>query len=84
MTGLKKLRAAGKVIDRIGNQLISERRSAVLRDQSYGAKDKSDTSGKDLLTLLVQANIEDSDGMSDADILARKCSLPLPLGFLGG
>lgn len=76
---IRKLRAAKKIIDRIGNQLITERKSALVREQSYGAKEKTDTSGKDLLTLLVRANLQDADGMSDSDVRARKCSLVLPL-----
>jgi len=44
----------------------------MLREKSYGIKDKSDTTGKDLLTLLVRANLQDVDGMSDSDVRARK------------
>ena len=80
----KRLRNAKKILDRIGYQLIAERKSAMLEEQSYGANEKLDTSGKDLLTLLVRANLHDSDGMSDSDIRARECSpLPpsLPLGM---
>ena len=74
MEGLKRVRNAKKILDRIGDQLIAERKSAMLREQSYGVKEKSDTSGRDLLTLLVRANLNDSDGMSDWDVRARKCS----------
>ncbi|KAF9645313.1 cytochrome P450 [Thelephora ganbajun] len=70
-TGVKRLRAAKKTIDRICDQLITERKSAMLREQSYGFKEKSDTTGKDLLTLLIRANLQDTDGMSDSDVRAQ-------------
>lgn len=72
--GLKRLRAAKKVLDRIGDQLISERKSAALREQSCGVKEQLDASGKDLLTLLVRANLKDLDRMNDSDVRDRKCS----------
>jgi cytochrome P450 len=68
LPGTKTVRAAKKVIDRIGNQLVHERKSALLREKSYGAKEKSDTTKRDLLTLLVRANLQDADGMSDVDV----------------
>ena len=74
MEGFKRLRNAKKIIDRIGDQLIAERKSAMLREPSYGINEKLDSSGKDLLTLLVRANLQDSDGMSDSDVRARECS----------
>ena len=77
-TGVKRLRDAKKIIDRIGNQLIAERKSALLREQSSGIKEKSDTTARDLLTLLVRANLRETDGMSDSDIRARKVSHALP------
>ena len=72
--GVNKIRAAKKVVDRIGNQLITERKSALVQEQSYGVKEKSNTTEKDLLTLLVRANLQDADGMSDSDVRARKGS----------
>ena len=79
--GVRRLRAAKRIMDRIGDQLVTERKSALLREQSYEAEEKADTSGKDLLTLLVRANLQDADGMSDSDVRARKGppTLPLPL-----
>lgn len=74
LAGVKKLRATKRIIERIGNQLISERKSALLRKQSYLAKEKAGTSGKDLLTLLVRANLQDADGMSDSDVRAQICT----------
>jgi len=55
-------------MDRIDNQLITEQKSALLREQPYGAKEKADTNGKDLLTLLVRATLQDADGMSNSDV----------------
>jgi hypothetical protein len=72
LPGTKAVRAAKKVIDRIGNQLVHERKAALLREKSYGAKEKSDTTKRDLLTLLVRANLQDADGMSDVDVHSRK------------
>ena len=46
----------------------------MLQEQSYGVKEKSDTYGRDLLTLLVRANLQESDGMNDSDVRARKGS----------
>ena len=74
LPGAKEIRTARKALHRIGDQLVSERKSALLREKSYGVKEKSDTTGRDLLTLLVRANLQDADGMSDADIRARKRS----------
>lgn len=83
--GLKRLRAAKRVLDRIGDQLIAERKAAALREHSYGVEEKSDTPGKDLLTLLVRANMKDLDRMSDSDVRARKESplFSFPLGVTG-
>jgi len=72
--GVKRLRAAKKVIDRIGNQLVAERKSALLQEQSSGVKEKSDTTGRDLLSLLVRANFQDTDCMSDSVVRSRKGS----------
>ena len=76
LPGANAIRAAQKAIDRIGDQLISERKSALLQEKSYGVEEKSDMTGRDLLTLLVRANLQDADGVSDADIRARKVSPP--------
>lgn len=70
-SGLKRLRATKRVLDRVGNQLITEGKSAILRERSYGVKEKSDSSGKDLLTLLIRANLEEADGMNDSDVRAQ-------------
>jgi len=72
--GIKKFQAAKKVIDRIGSQLVAERKSALLQEQSSGVKEKLDTTGRDLLSLLVRANFQDADCMSDSAVRSRKGS----------
>ena len=76
--GLKRLRAAKKIIDRIGSRLIAERKSALLQEQAFGVKENPDATGRDLLTLLVRANLRDTDAMNDSDVRARKGSLHAP------
>jgi hypothetical protein len=63
-----------KIVERIGDQIVADRKSALLQEQSSGVSEKLDMTGRDLLTLLVRANLQDADGMSDADIRARKSS----------
>jgi len=74
---IKSFRAAKEILNRIGNQLIAERKSAILREQPNGVKETSDAFGKDILTLLVRANLQDLDAMTDSDVRARKPPLPL-------
>lgn len=71
IASLKKLRDAGKILDRIGKKLIAERKHDILRERLSGVEEKLDTVGKDLLTLLIRANLQDPDGMSDSDVCAR-------------
>ena len=70
--GVKEVQAATKVVDRIGDQLVAERKSALLQEQSSGVKEKLDTTGRDLLSLLVRANFQDADCMSDSVVRSRK------------
>lgn len=51
---------------RIGQQLLQERKTAFL-DSGASAE-----VGKDVLSLMVKANMESKEGMSDDDILARQ------------
>lgn len=75
---------------RIGLQMIKDRRSTILGhdtngastsvtnglDAEHDAETDFDMKGKDLLTLLVKANMDtelsDSNRMKDEDVLARK------------
>ncbi len=67
---------------RIGLQLIAEKKAAILadsREKSSAAKDgveRKDVHGRDLLTLLIKANmasdIPESQRLTDDEVLARK------------
>lgn len=67
-------------MNRIGRELVEERKSAVLgKKQKDGRKDEDDRGGivgRDLLSTLVQANMDtelpDNQRMSDEDVLARE------------
>lgn len=63
---------------RIGRQLIAEKKASILaesREKGRGVERK-DVSGRDLLTLLIKANmatdIRDSQRLTDDEVLARK------------
>ena len=53
---------------RIGRELVEERKLAF----ANSGKASEMNTGKDLLTLLVKANMEDKLGMSDDDVIARE------------
>lgn len=67
---------------RIGQQLINERKEAILRDKHdldslAGVEEKKNGhNGQDLLSALVKANMDtelpDSQRLADEDVLARK------------
>lgn len=67
-------------MNRIGRELVEERKDAVLgKKQKVGRKDENDRGelvGRDLLSALVQANMDtelpDNQRMNDEDVLARK------------
>jgi len=50
-------------------EIIQERKQILIQEEANGTKDAA---GKDLLTLLIRANVRDKDGMSDEAVLARK------------
>ena len=75
---------------RIGSMLIAEKKAAIIREQAERKalnlkEDENDASdslrGRDLLTLLLKANmatdIPESQRLSDEDVLARACVLLL-------
>ena len=75
---------------RIGSMLIAEKKAAIIREQAERKalnlkEDENDASdnlrGRDLLTLLLKANmatdIPESQRLSDEDVLARACVLVL-------
>lgn len=59
------------VMRRIGYELLEDRKMAAEMN-----------TGKDLLSLLVKANIADKDGMSDEDVIARTSSSRLLITVL--
>lgn len=67
-------------MNRIGRELVEERKDAVLgKKQKVGRKDEDEHGelvGRDLLSALVQANMDtelpDNQRMNDEDVLARK------------
>ncbi|PCH43005.1 cytochrome P450 [Wolfiporia cocos MD-104 SS10] len=67
--------AAQSVMRRIGMQLITEKRAAVIEAAQMGEKKSGKLHGRDLLTLLIKANmsvdIPESQRLSDEEVLAR-------------
>jgi hypothetical protein len=75
-------KAALSTMRRIGIQLIQDRKAAVLGDKETKesvrdeeADEKAHGEGRDLLTMLLKANMDtelpDNQRLSDADLLAR-------------
>lgn len=65
-------------MDRIGKQLLSERKTAL----AHGEKmEKTSWKSRDLLSLLLRANmatdLPESQRMTDEDVLARACACHL-------
>ena len=72
---------AAQEIDRIGSQLIEDRKAAVLVERSSnepGVVEKQDVEGHDLLSLLIKSNIAadipENMRMTDSEILSRERS----------
>ena len=63
---------------KIGLGLVAEKKAAILADSQGKGRgvEKKDVSGRDLLTLLIKANmatdIPDSQRLSDDEVLARE------------
>lgn len=74
----RKAEVAQAVMDRIGRQLIAEKKAAIWAESREKGRDveKKDVSGRDLLTLLIKANmatdIPDSQRLTDEEVLARE------------
>ena len=65
---------------RIGMQLIAEKKDAILAEMDASRKrGKDSVQGRDLLTVLLKANMADdipeSQRLTDEEVLARKCVL---------
>lgn len=73
---------ASETVHRIGAQLVAERKTAILREASEKHLKREDLQGRDLLTLLVRANmaedIPESQRLSDEDVVNRTFPLLLP------
>lgn len=74
------------MLNRIGGKLIEERRRLVLGDVSQGSVKREDVQGKDILSLLVRANLATDlpaqSRLSDEDMLARAYSHSLSATLL--
>ncbi|KAI0828219.1 cytochrome P450 [Trametes gibbosa] len=75
----RRLDHAQAVMRRIGTQLIQEKKAQIAREAAEsktGGLERKDVVGRDLLTLLLKANmatdIPDNQRLSDEDVLARK------------
>jgi hypothetical protein len=77
---------AQKTMLRIGAQLVANAKSMVTLSSKSGSVEKNDIVGRDLLSLLVRANmasdLKESQKMLDEDVLARTsihiCHLTTP------
>lgn len=75
---VRQVEQAKATMNRIGTQLIAEKKAAIAREASekkgHGGGGQS-LQGRDLLTLLIKANmatdIPDNQRLSDADVLSR-------------
>ena len=76
----RPLTSANQIMRRIGIQLIEEKKREILDEAAMHGSDgmptRQDVRGRDLLSLLIRANmakdIPESQRMSDEDILARE------------
>ena len=59
----------------IGKQLIAEKKQAILANQKDGVVEKKSLQGKDILSLLIRANmatdLPETSRMDEEDVLAR-------------
>ena len=85
---VKKMEDARATMQRIGMQLLQQKKAEIMREhseKSTGALEKKDVQGRDLLTLLIKANmatdIPDDQRLTDEEVVAR-ASRPLTLSQL--
>ena len=73
----RRIARAQKVMRRIGLQLVEEKKAEIMKAASAGEKGDDTLHSRDLLTLLIKANmatdIPENQRLSDEDVLARKC-----------
>ena len=71
--------AAQAVARRVGMKLIQEKKEEVLKAASDGASSADALKSRDLLTLLIKANmsedVPEDRRLSDEDVLARECPM---------
>lgn len=79
---MRKAEGAKEVMNKIGRELIAEKKAQIqaeARGKGRGVE-KKDVSGRDLLTLLIKANMAtdtvDSQKLTDDEVLARKLFAP--------
>ena len=75
--GNRKAERAQAVMRRIGLQLIAEKKAAILAEtREKGHVERKDMAERDLLTLLIRANlatdVPESQRLTDDEVLARK------------
>lgn len=69
---------AGKsleVMRKFGMQLIQEKKAQIMSEKSSGSFEKKDVQGRDILSLLIKANmasdVSDNQRLTDEEVLAR-------------
>ncbi|VDB88768.1 unnamed protein product [Peniophora sp. CBMAI 1063] len=71
----RRIAKARAVLNRVGGKLIDERKRLVLGDVVHEKVTRDDVQGKDVLSILVRANLAtdlpDANRLSDADMLAQ-------------
>ncbi|KAI0688728.1 cytochrome P450 [Cerioporus squamosus] len=71
----KSVEEAKKTMQRIGMEILQEKKATILREKSSGGIAKKDVQGRDLLTLLIKANmatdIPDSQRLTDEEVIAQ-------------
>ena len=85
---VKKIEDARETMQRIGMQLLQQKKAEIMREhseKSTSALERKDVQGRDLLTLLIKANmatdIPDDQRLTDEEVVAR-ASRPLILSQL--
>ncbi|KAM5542224.1 hypothetical protein V8D89_004097 [Ganoderma adspersum] len=72
---VKRVEKARATMQRIGMQLLQEKKAEIMREKSTGAVEKKDVQGRDLLTLLIKANmatdIPDDQRLTDEEVVAQ-------------
>lgn len=72
---IKHVDEAKATMQRIGMELLQEKKASILAEKSADGVEKKDLQGRDLLTLLIKANmatdIPDSQRLTDEEVVAR-------------